>query len=166
MSGLALYQIADEYKEVFDALAEAEADEQTFNDTLETFKDELVNKGRNVAAFFQNLDAEAKALKEAEARISARRKAIENKSDSLKSYLRENMERTEIKEISCAEFVVKLGKPSVICEIENAEEIPDEYKQEVVTVKIDKNVVKKALKEGKEVPGAKLGQGKSRLTIK
>ena len=41
----------------------------------------------------------------------------------------------------------------------------NEYKSEVVTVKIDKNVLKRALKDN-DIPGARLTDGKRGLLIK
>lgn len=161
-----LYEVAEEYQTVLNALEESGADQQTIEDTLAIYKDDLKAKGRNVAAYFQNLDADIKAMKDAEGRIAARRKALENKSESLKDYLRFNMEQSGIEEISCPEFSVKLGKPSKVCEIYDDSKIPKKFKVEKVTISIDKNVIKKAINSGEEVEGARIVDGKSRLTIK
>lgn len=161
-----LYELTEEYQTVLDALEDAGADQQTIEDTLAIYKDDLLDKGRNVAAYFQNLDADIKAMKDAENRIAARRKALESKSESLKDYLRFNMERSGITEISCPEFVVKLGKPSKVCEIFDEAKVPGKYKVRKVTISIDKNTIKKAINSGENIEGARIVDGKSRLTIK
>ena len=125
-----------------------------------------MDKGRNVAAFFQNLEADAEALKAAEARIAARRKAIENRAEWLKEYLRSNMERCGITKIECPEFVVTLGKPRDVCEIISEDELPDLYVKTKVTKTPDKTLILKAMKDGYEVKGARIGKGKPSLTIR
>lgn len=166
MNGKPLYAIADKYLEVLNGLLEAGADEQTFNDTLSTFEDDVVKKGINVAGYFQGLDAEAQAIDEAIVRMVKRKKAITNASASAKEYLRIEMERTGITKIECPEYSISLGAPSDIVNITNAKEIPAEFLNVKTTSTPNKALIKSALKNGNEVKGAELGKGKSRLTIK
>lgn len=161
-----LYQLTEQYKQAFKALEDSDIDEKTIADTLEGLKGEVEEKGRNVAAYFQNLEADIEAMKEAERRISARRKNVEKQVAFFKDYLRDNMLKAGITEISCPEFCVKLGKPTVIAEIENESILPDEY----VKVEVKKSPIKadilKALRFGADIPGARLAEGKARLTVK
>ena len=119
----------------------------------------------NVAKFMQNLDATAKAIKEAEQQMAKRRKAIENRARWIKDYLKANMEAAGITKIESPWFSLAIQKnpPSMDVLYENA--LPDDYKTEVVTVKIDKAAIKEALKEGEDVPGAVLRQG-TRLAVR
>lgn len=161
-----LYELSAQYNE-FQQLADSEAfDEQTIADTLEGIEGEIQEKGRNVAAFAQNLEAEALAMKEAESRIAARRKAIEKRIEWAKNYLRTNMEKCGISKIECPEFSVTLGKPSDICDVFDDSVLPEDYVVTKVTKSPDKKLILKAMKDGYEVPGAKIGKGKPRLLIK
>lgn len=85
---LSLYEIDDKYKTV---LAELEAiedlDRQCIDDTMAVFKDELDKKCLAVGAFIKNLDAEAKAIKDATDALAARQKAVENKAKRMREYL-------------------------------------------------------------------------------
>lgn len=85
---ISLYKIDEEYKST---LAELEAmedlDRQTIDDTMAVFKDELEKKCLAVGAFIKNLDAEAKAIKEAKDGLAARQKAVEAKSKRMREYL-------------------------------------------------------------------------------
>lgn len=161
-----LYELTAEYRQFQQLVESEEFDEQTVADTLESIQGEIMDKGRNVAAFFQNLEADAEALKAAEARIAARRKAIENRAEWLKEYLRSNMERCGISKIECPEFVVTLGKPRDVCEIVNEDELPELYVKTKTTTTPDKTLILKAMKDGYEVPGARIGKGKPSLTIR
>jgi uncharacterized protein YeeX (DUF496 family) len=161
-----LYEITDKYESAINELSKIEGlDQETINDTLESIEGEIVEKGKNVAAYFQNLDSSIREMKEAEKRIADRRKAMEKQSEGLKDYLRFNMEKSGVTKIECAEFKVTLGKPSKIVEVD-IDQIDDGFIGRVVTEKVDKALVKKYLTSGEEVKGARLVDGKSRLIIK
>lgn len=158
MSGIALYQMVDEYRDALAHLADMDLDDQTMEDTLEGLQGELMVKGQNVAAFALNLEAEAQAMKEAEQRIAKRRRALENKSKHLRDYLRINMERSGITEISANDksFRVKLMKGRPTCVIDDEKALPPDYVEEVKTTRVDKRLITQAIKDGYEVPGAHL----------
>lgn len=158
-----LYEITEQFKQLEKM---EDLDEETILDTLESIEGEFLAKGQNVAAYFQNLDADARELKEAESRIAARRKSIENKSNSLKEYLLRNMKALDITKIECPEFSITLKKPSEVCEILDLEKVPKAFKKEVTTTSADKNAIKKAIKAGETVEGARIIDGKQSLTIK
>jgi|GEM_PF-5392984 len=87
-----LYEINQTYKAVLaDLEAMDDISDECAQDTLEPFKDDLDNKCLAVAAFIKNLDAEALAVKDAESKLSARRKSIENKSKRMREYLAANI---------------------------------------------------------------------------
>jgi hypothetical protein len=67
-NSMTLYQISADYLEALDYLTdpESEVPMEAVTDTLEGFQLELTAKATNVAAFARNLDASAKAIKEAE----------------------------------------------------------------------------------------------------
>ena len=161
-----LYELTAEYREFQQLVESEEFDEKTIADTLESIQGEIKDKGRNVAAFLQNLEADVEALKAAESRIAARRRTIENRAEWLKEYLRSNMERCGISKIECPEFVVTLGKPRDVCEIVNEDELPELYVKTKVTKSPDKTLILKAMKDGYNVPGARIGKSKPSLTIK
>jgi hypothetical protein len=161
-----LYDLADEYKAALAVMHDSDIDEQTIIDTLEGLTGAIEAKGRNVAAFFLNLDSNAAQLKEAELRIAKRRKSIENKAAKLREYLRLNMTKCEITEISCPEFSVKLGKASQVVEVENESALPATLVTTTITTKPDKREILKRLKTGEIIEGARLAFGVPRLTIK
>lgn len=161
-----LYELTDQYQVALNELVGSDFDEETIADTLEGLRGTIEEKGKNVAAFFQNLEADATAMKEAEARIARRRKAIERTVERLKDYLRDNMDKAGISKIECAEFSVSLGKASKVVEITDEKLIPATYAPPVTIKMPNKKLILAALKSDKSVPGTKLGYGKKRLTIK
>jgi len=163
----ALYTLASEYRDAAERMADLDLDEQTIADTLQGMAGELETKATNVAAFARNLEATAAAIKDAEAEMAKRRKAIERRSESLRAYLLNNMLRVGISKIESPMFrlVVRDNPPSVV--IDDAALLPAQYltSPEPPPPAPDKKAIGDALKAGEVVPGASLARGK-RLEIK
>ena len=159
-----LYEITEQYRLALDALADA--DEQTRLDTLESLQitDDFKYKSLNVAGYFQNIDAEIVALKEAEQRIATRRKSMESHSQSLKNYLLINMQRTGITKIECPEFSISLAKCPVSVQITDESLIPEQFFR--IKKEIRKSYIADFIKEHGELDGARLVSDKVRLNIK
>lgn len=161
-----LYKLTEEYAQAMAAMADDGVDDQTIADTLEGLQGEIEEKAKAVAAYLQNIKAESVAMKEAEARIAARRKAIDNKVTRMQDYLREEMTKANLPKLVTPEFSVTVGKPGKIVDIIDIDLIDDEYKTTKITIMADKKSIGKALDAGQEVPGAQIIDGKARLTIK
>lgn len=97
--------------------------------------------------------------------MAQRRRTIENRAQGLKDYLKHNMEASGITRIESPWFVLSVQKNPGAVEITDERQLPDDFKTEVVTVKVDKAAIKDALKAGHDVPGAALVQG-TRLAIR
>ena len=162
-----LYQLANDFTEQATNLADLDLPEEVINDTLESMVFAVEVKATNVAAFVLNLEADAGAIKAAEEKLAARRQSIERRAKHLREYLKSNMERCGISEITANDktFAIKLRQnpESVIVDDETA--IPAAYFVEKVTRSLDKTTIKAAIKNGADVPGCRIGRG-TRLDIK
>lgn len=153
-----LYEISNEY---LHALERIEIDEETgeikdFPANLEAMPEIFEGKATNVVAFFRNLDAEADAIRQAEREMAERRKRIEKKSQLLKTYLLDNMKRCGFTKVKCPWFEVSVGKNPPSVDVTSEEEIPAMYKNVELVTKIDKIAIRNAIKEGVDVPGARM----------
>ncbi len=167
MSNISLYQLTNEYQLIQMKLLESDFDEQTIADTLEGASGDIEAKSINVAMFIRNLETSAEAIKQAEKEMADRRKAIEKKADSIKQYLKDNMQRCGITKIESPYFALTIKKnpPSVVIDDVGAiagelyvyPDAPSPYP--------DKKAIAELLKAGKEVNGAHLEQA-DRLDIK
>lgn len=162
-----LYVIANEYHAMVERLMDSELDEQTIKDTLEGASGELEVKATNVAMFIRNLESSAEQIKLAEKAMAERRKALENKADSVKRYLFDNMKRVGVTKIESPYFALTIKKnpPSVIIDDESL--IDDGFKRmpEPLPLIVDKALIKQAIENGLTVEGAHIEQ-KERLEIK
>ena len=158
----ALFILAAEHRALSDKLHDLDLDDQTIIDTLEGESTDLVEKGKNVAAVFRNLESDAKQIKEAEQQLAERRKSIEKRAESLKNYLKTNMEVAGIQKIDCPWFVVSLANNPEAVTVDDESLIPRDYFKEIpASYQLDRVLVKQAIKEGYEVPGAHLSRGTS-----
>ena len=154
--GISLYHMTEEYRQALQELSDADLPDEVVRDTLEALEGELIQKGQAVAAFVLNLEAEVDAVKAVEKRISERRKALERRAESMREYLRSNMEKAGISEIKAGDgsFTAKLakGRPSVVIDDESL--IPDDSEFVRWLRCVSKTAIGEALKSGQEVPGA------------
>lgn len=163
----ALYEIAAEYRDAANKLAELDLDAQTIADTLEGLSGDLETKAQNVAFFVRNLEATAAAIKQAEADMAARRKAMENRADSLKRYIFESMTVAGIEKIECPHFRLAIKNNPAAVDVFEPGLVPASFMRtpEPPPPAPDKTAIKEALKAGQDVPGARLTSGQ-RLEIK
>lgn len=156
----ALFQLAAEHRALSDKLHDLELDDQTILDTLEGESTDLIEKGKNVAAVFRNLESDAKQIKEAEQQLAERRKAYEKRAESLKNYLKTNMEIAGIQKIECPWFVITLAQNPEAVTVDDEAVIPRDYFKEIpANFVLDKVLLKQAIKDGYTVPGAHLSRG-------
>ncbi len=162
-----LYELTGQFKELA-ALADG-ADEDlavAVRDTMQAIEGEFQEKGKAIAMIALNIDGDLEAIQKQIDRLAERKRIINNRKESLKEYLRENMDASGITKITHPLFTITCGKgkPSVVIDDQNA--IPDEYMRVTTSMAPDKAAIAKAIKEGKTVEGAHSEIGKSSISIK
>lgn len=162
-----LYDIAAEYRQTADKLADLDLDEQTIADTLEGMSGALELKAQNVVMFARNLEATATAIKEAETAMASRRKAIEHRAAGLRRYALSAMQVAGVQSIECPYFKLSVRKNPPAVEVFDAAQIPAQFMRtpEPPPPAPDKKAITEAIKAGQEVPGARLVSGE-RLEVR
>lgn len=163
---ITLYELAAEFRQTADQLADLDLPHEVVADTLESISLPLEQKCISVACFVRNLEATAEQIKMAEEAMAKRRKAIQARADHVRKYLMDNMERCGLPKIESPYFNLTIRDNPESVAIEQPELIPLEYMCEIpATYQPDKSLIKQAIKDGHDVPGARLVRGK-RLDIK
>lgn len=157
---MTLYEIGADWNRVMDFELENEGDQEAFLSLLDEVEGAFVEKAERVCMVMKNVEAEAEAFKAEEARLAGRRKALENKADRLKSYLAGTMKAMGLPEQKTPLFSLKFQKNPPAVEVLDPAAIPADYWRQPEPV-LDRALVKKALAEGYEIPGARLVQGES-----
>ena len=163
----ALYELAHDYRNAADKLADLDLDPQTIEDTLESLSGDLEVKATNTAMLIRNIEASAAAIKAAEEQMAARRKALENRAARIKDYVLANMMVAGIQKIECPFFKLAVRDNPPAVEVYEPGLIPANFMRQPdpPPPAVDKTAIKEALKAGQDVPGCKLTVGK-RLEIK
>lgn len=153
-----LYELSDEYRFLLDNLVDEETGEisETAMNRLNELNKPLQDKCINTVRAMKGIEAEYKAIEVERKAMQAREKTLKSQVEWIKNYLLTNMEKSEIREISCPQFVIKLRKNPESVDIISEEDIPNEYF--VVKREVSKSAIKLAISSGKEVPGARLVQ--------
>lgn len=121
--------------------------------TLDALQMERAEKIDNILCFIKNLRADAAGYK-AEAEYQKKRYDRNiKKITALKSYLAEHMEPG--KKFESAHGEIRWRK-SDAAEVDDLDALPSEYKKVTVNVKADYMGLRKAMKNGVVIPGARL----------
>lgn len=162
-----LYVLAAEHRMAAEQLADLDMPEDVVRDTLESISGDLESKAISVAQLVRNLEASVEQIKAAEKAMADRRKAIENRAESVRKHLLDNMVMSGIQKIECPFFKLAVRDNPVAVVIDEAGLIPVSYMTDPPPPPPapDKKLIKQAIEDGHEVPGAHLARGK-RLEIK
>lgn len=161
-----LHEITDKHKELL-ALAESDKDmAQAVADTMESIEGEFEDKALSLISVVSNMDSDVAAIKSEIERLTARKKAIENRQDSMRNYLKMNMEASGINKIKCPLFTITLAKGRDMVRIDNIDEIPTDYIDIKTSYVPMKKEILAALKEGEEISGTSLIKSDNSIRIK
>jgi hypothetical protein len=153
-----LYIIGEEYQELLYLMAEGEIEESLFNEFLEDVSADFSKKSANVVSFFLSLESQAEEIKIAEQRMNARRKSLEKNAKKLRDYLLNQMQYINLKEISTPEYLIRIRNNPARVDIVSEALVPEDFKEEVSSIKLDKSAIRDSIKAGNPVPGAVLTQ--------
>jgi len=160
-----LYEIKNEYLEALDHLnCLNNISNEIVSDSLAAINQSLEEKVKNIAGYIKNLEAEAIAMKQYEDNMNKKRKAIENKIQSIKNYIKENMIACGITKIDSPELniLIKRCKSSPL--IIDESKIPKEFYKIKTEEVLDKNKLMDVL-EYEKIDGVEIQENYS-LTIK
>lgn len=126
------------------------------------------DKAKAVAAYILEERAKAESVKAHIKQLNIKVKRLEKRNEWLQTYLMDSMLSAGVLSIASddgtSDARLLLDRDESI-EITNADELPDDYKRYIPeSYEPDKALIKKAIKDGFEVPGARLVT-KHRLTL-
>lgn len=153
-----LYELTNDYTALLE-MAE-DADEQALRDTLEGIEGEIEDKADGYAKVLRELDKDSAGLDAEIKRLQAKKTAIANAANRIRTNLQDAMiatGKTKFK-TSLFSFGIQKNPPSVV--IDDDQEIPIDYLV-VQDPKPDKKRMLAELKAGKELPFARLKQTES-----
>jgi len=151
---MTLYELTAEYRQLLDMAEDPDVDPQTLADTMDAVEAELEDKADAYATIIRQLTGDIETIKSEIDRLTARKNALANNIDRLKTNLQYSMTMTGQTKFKTALFSFSVAKnpPSVVMDEQYIENIPERFliQQEP---KIDKKAIKDALKSGEDLTG-------------
>ena len=161
-----LYKAAEELRDLLD---EIDPETGEFYEGIDRARSLVERKSKAVAAYILQTEAEADFVEQHAKAMMDRARTARKRSAWLKTYLRENMAATGVLSIKSDDgtFSAKLERErDESVDVFDEKQLPSDYTREVpAKYEPDKTLIKKALKDGYDVPGARLVK-KDRLTLK
>ena len=133
-------------------------------EALEALQLEREAKIENVACWYKNLVAEAKAIREEEKALAERRKSVEDMAERRKRYLEDALGGQKFQTARCSITFRKTSKVELADELAAIDWCQKHGYDDVLkykTPEVNKNEMAKLLKDGIEIPGAELTAGLS-----
>lgn len=122
---------------------------------LESLRVAFTDKLEACGIWMKNQKALADAIKAEEKALYDRRKSIEKRLERMDGYVLNCLMKTPKQSVETPVVSLKTRK-STRTVIDDESEVPEEFTEQVVTVKVNKAEIGKALKAGREVSGAHL----------
>lgn len=158
-----LYELTEQYRQLQELEGESMA--LAIADTMEAIEGQFEDKAIALIKVTKNMASDVAVLDDEIKRLQNRKRAMENRQEALRDYLRENMEASGITKISCPLFTINCTPGRPIAVIEDEASLPAEYVSEKIVRAPDKKAITEALKEGASIPGARLGHAKASIRI-
>lgn len=133
-------------------------------DQLKELEAKREDKLENTALFIKNLEAEVEAFKAEEKNLSERRKTKENKLNWVRRFLSDFLISEDVNKFETARCRLSFRKSESVV-VDDVDLLPDELKKKEVTVSPDRTAIKKAIKAGIELKGARIVE-KQNLQVK
>ncbi len=156
-SAISLYSAANDLAPLLDQID----DDGCISPELETALAQFEGKGLSVVAYVLNCERHAEMIHNAAAAMDKRAGPLENRAKRLRQYLADNMKRTGVLDITCAEFSAKLAiERDASVDIFDPALVPAAYMRtpdpKPPVAAPDKTAIKKAIGAGIDVPGARI----------
>lgn len=164
MQNLKLYEITNGFMSLNN---NEELTEEEKNEIGVQLTEALKTKSNNIVGYYQEekvllegIDAEIKRLQDY-------KKAVTNRIDRYKEYVKENMQVLGIDKIETELGTISIAKSPISVEIIDEDKIPAEYKTIVQTIKVDKKAIADNFKStGELIEGVRINTENKSLRIK
>ena len=165
---MTLYDLQGEYLRLYTIATDLEDPEsqEAFKNALEELDTDLANKASGYVHIIKQLEMEADECDKIVEAFRAKKEVRKNSVKRMKEALLGAMEIANIQEVKAGEYTLKIAKNGgkAPVEIPDESKVPDNFMR--IKYEIDKDLIRTALEEGKEIDFAFLGERGKHLNIK
>ena len=166
-ANISLYNISNKFVELFEKGQSEELTAEEVQQQGEELAEMLVSKSAGIIAYSKNTEALVNNIDTEIKRLQEFKKSVKAKQDKFNEYVKENMERLGLSKVETQLGILSVTKCPLSVEIVDEELVPTEYKEDVITTKIDKTALKQHFKEtGELIDGVSFITDKKTLRIK
>jgi predicted nuclease with TOPRIM domain len=158
-----LYEISSEFQKVVDLIENCDEMSPEVMKMLDEVSQDASAKVISVAAYIKNLEVSSKGMDEYIKNMQDRQSKVDKKIESLKDYLRYNMDILKLTKFESPEFDVQIRANQYALDLFDQSLVPKEYIKVKETLTISRQDIIKDLKVGCDVPGARFVTTKSVL---
>jgi hypothetical protein len=127
---------------------------------------EMSKKGTGLIKLDRIIDSNINGVSEEIKNLNVKKKVWENRKKRIREYTLSCMENADIKKIETALGNMTVRKGVSTLKVEDENKLPDKYLEVIQTYKVDKDLLKKDIKDGQVVEGAYMTEPKNTLMIK
>ena len=161
---MTLFELTNEFNELYEMATSEDIDEQAFNDTLEGMMFELEQKSEGYVHVLERLDMEAQKATEIADMMKHKADIRKNSIKRMKEMLLKAMNAAQIKKLDAGAFTIAVskngGKQPMIIE----GDVPDNFKR--IIYEDDKELIRKHLEDGEVLNFARLLPRGEHISIK
>ena len=157
---MTLHELTEEYMNLLEMAEDADIDDQLFFDTMDGITGEIEYKFDGYGKVISQMAHDVSGLKEEEARLNARRKAIENRIANMKNHLMDTMSVLGTQKVKATLFSFGIQNNPASVVIDDESKVPKRFWIEQ-NPKLDKVAIKELLKGGITCDYAHLEQSQS-----
>lgn len=148
-----IYELTADIQLLWNLMENGEIDDDTLINAMQNSQEELSIKLEHYCMFIKNMEADAKAFKEEEQRLAARRKTLENTIERAKKAMQYAMDVAGEKKVKGKLFSISLqnNPASVVLDEQYMENIPEKYL--IHKTDINKRLMAEDIKNGVDLEG-------------
>ena len=159
-----LFELTNEFSELYSMLTDPEADLQCVNDTLDAVKGEIEIKASGYVAVLQQMEMEQQKADELAKAFKAKADIRKNSIKRLKDAMKWAMLEMKTDKIDAGDFTIKLQKNGGKQPLQIIGEVPDNFKR--IIYEDDTELIRKHLEDGEKLDFAYLEERGSHVVIK
>ncbi len=127
---------------------------------------EMSKKGTGLIKLDRIIDVNISNVSDEIKKLTDKKRVWEKRKKKIREYILSCMENADIKKIETAIGNMTVRKGVSTLKIEDEDKLPDKYLEVIHTYKVNKDLLKKDIKDGQVVEGAYMTEPKNTLMIK
>lgn len=162
-----LFDITGEYLRLYELMASEDgADEEAIKDTLESLNFDLAEKSKGYAFIIKQLEADADNLDVFIKELQHKKEVRQNNAKRMKEAVLNAMDIAGITELPAGPYTIKIAKNGGKAPLEIPDEslVPERFMK--IKYEPDKELIRKTIEDGTDLPFAEIKERGRHLTIK